>query len=234
MNGPALLALQLTDTEIDHIAAVERRLPERAALDAAQLLHRAWRTERARFVGAIDAATAGIEQNERDARAIDTKRTRLEAQLKTIIAPREAEALMHEIALLTDQRNGLDDVELAAMETQSEAEAGVLDLDAREPALLDAVAIADGALAACLAKLAGERDTLLTRRSESVASLEVAELATYEALRARFGGVGLVQLDGRRCTGCHLDLSAGEADIVKSAPEGALPECPHCDRLIVR
>ena len=43
-----------------------------------------------------------------------------EAQLKTVIAPREAEALMHELDTLAAQRDTLDDTELALLEEQSQ------------------------------------------------------------------------------------------------------------------
>lgn len=234
MNGPGLLALQLVDIDLDHVASQERRLPERAALDAAQSAHRNWRADRARFAAVVDEATASITRSEQESASIDVKRSRLEQQLKTIIAPREAEALMHEIDTLRANRSALDDAELEAMEVQSEAEASILALDEQEPALVAAVTSAQADLDAALAALAATREELTARRAAAIEALDAADVATYDALRARFAGVGVVRLDGRRCTGCHLDLSAGEVDVVKSAPADVLPECPHCGRLIVR
>ena len=74
----------------------------------------------------------------------------------------------------------------------------------------------------------------MARRDGARGQLSDADRTSYDALRERFGGVGVVRLHGRTCTGCHLDLSAGEADVVKSAPPDVLPECPHCGRVIVR
>ena len=234
MNGPGLLALQLIDIDLDHLAALERRLPERAALDAAEAMHRTWRADRARLSTVADAAGASIARSEHDSGAIDTKRTRLEQQLKTIISPREAEALMHEIDRLKADRSALDDAELEAMEQQSDAEGAIHALDDEEPALLASVAAARAALDDALGHVAVDRQSLVERRADAEAELDAADIAIYADQRARFAGVGFVHLDGRRCIGCHLDLSAGEADVVKSSPPDVLPECPHCGRLIVR
>ena len=234
MNGPGLLALQLIDNELDALAALERRLPERAALDAATSTHRTWAADRARLAAVADEASAAIAKTEQESAVIDTKRARLEQQLKTIIAPREAEALMHEIDTLKANRSALDDAELEAMEVQSEAEAAILALDDQEPTLVGAIDAARAELDAALAQIAADREALVARRAAATEALDAADVSAYATLRDRFEGVGIVRLEGRMCSGCNLDLSAGEADVVKSAPADSLPECPHCGRLIVR
>ncbi len=57
---------------------------------------------------------------ERDGDALTAQRSRLEAQLRTVVAPREAEALMHELETIGHRRDELDDQELAYLEEQSE------------------------------------------------------------------------------------------------------------------
>lgn len=234
MNGPALLTVQLVDHELDQLAAQAKRLPERATLAAADEAHRTWAAERARLVAVIDKAGEAISRTEHDAAQIDAKRNRLEAQLKTVIAPREAEALMSEIATLRSHRDALDDAELEAMEEQSEAEGAIEVLDGQEPALLGTVNEARAALDAELARIDGELESWRAKRAEAFESLSADDQHTYEEVRHRHGGIGFVRLEGRRCTGCHIDLSATEADTVKAAPADELPECPHCARLIVR
>jgi predicted nucleic acid-binding Zn-ribbon protein len=233
VNGPALLALQLVDNELDHLAALERRLPERAALDVAEAEHRAWAARCATQRARVDEALAQIAKAEHESAAIGTKRSRLEAQLKTVIAPREAEALMHEIAKLQADRDALDDIELAAMDQQGDAEAALADLAQREPVLLEGIAAARAALDAALGDVAGQRQGFHDRRAAATADLDAADLALYAELRTRHGGMGIVRLEGRRCIGCHLDLSASEVDVLKAWPAGELPECPHCGRSIV-
>lgn len=234
MNGPALLALQEIDHELDQLAAHAKRLPSRATLAAADDAHRAWAAERAGHVAVVDRAGEAIARAEHDAAQLDAKRSNLEGKLKTIIAPREAEALMHEIATVKAQRDAVDDVELQAMEEQSEAEGAIEVLDGREPALQSAIADARAVLDADLAVIGAELDSWRAKRVEAVAALSADDLATYDQLRQRFGGIGIVHLEGgHRCSGCHIDLSASEVDVVKATPAGELAECPHCGRLVV-
>ena len=57
----------------------------------------------------------------------------------------------------------------------------------------------------------------------------------YDEMRPQFGGVAAAGLEGARCQGCHLDLSAGELDVVRAAAAGSagVTECPNCGRLLV-
>lgn len=233
MNGPALLAVQLLDSQLDALDGRRRRLPERAALDTARAAHASHVAERTRLAGVAAEAGAAVERAEHEGAELDTKQRRLEAQLKTVIAPREAEALMSEIASLKAKHGELDDVELEAMEQQGEAETGLAALAEAEPALLDAVAAAEASLAEAEAGIAAEVADVSARREQAAAALTPDELSTYTSMRARFGGVAIAQLERRTCTGCHVDLSPMEHDQVKSAPAGELPECPNCSRLLV-
>lgn len=233
MNGPALLALQLLDSQLDALEGRRKRLPERAALDGARAAHAAHAAERSRLEAIVADATAAIERAEHDGGELDTKQRRLEAQLKTVIAPREAEALMSEIAQLRAKHGELDDVELEAMERQGEAESALAALAEAEPPLLDAVAAGQAPLAAAEADIAAEVADVSTRRDTAAAALATDELSMYTSMRARYGGVAIAQLERRTCTGCHVDLSPMEHDRVKAAPAGELPECPNCSRLLV-
>lgn len=235
MNGPALLALQQIDHELDQLAAQAKRLPSRAAVAAAEEAHRAWAAQRAAHVAVGDRAGEAIARAEHDGAQLDAKRANLEAKLKTVIAPREAEALMNEIATVKAQHDAIDDLELAAMEEQAEAEGAIDVLDGQEPALQAALADARAALDAELAGVSVEMDAWRAKRVEAMAALSADELSFYDQLRQRHGGVGIVHLErGHRCSGCHIDLSAAEVDVVKASPADELPECPHCGRSIVR
>jgi predicted nucleic acid-binding Zn-ribbon protein len=175
-----------------------------------------------------------ITEAERQGATLDAKRSRLDAQLRTVSNERQADALTHEIATLVQQHSELDDRELAAMEAQAEAEAALEELTSNRDRLAAAVDEATADLERALGRIAAEEAEVNRRRPDAVAALTDAELALYTTLRTRFGGVGITQLEGRRCGGCHLDLSATEADQVHRAPADELPECPHCGRLIVR
>lgn len=234
MNAHALLALQDIDTALTAVANRAARVPERAAVTAAReslAQHRAAMT-----TAEADIAVAGerIDAADSQSGTVAAKRARLEGQLRTVIAPREAEALMHEIEGLDAQRAALDDEELEAMEAQATSEAVLAGLTNDLSTVEGSLAEAEAVLAAVLATLEAESAELTVRRSEAVAALDSSELATYERARTQFGGVGIARLQGHRCEGCHLDLTPAEIDAVKATPEGALAECPQCSRYLVR
>ena len=234
MNPSAFLALQDLDTTLDVITHKRPRVPEVVAHQQASAALAKVRAGLAAAQQRIDAAQAAIEAAEHSAGELTKKRTRLEAQLKTVIAPREAEALMHEIANINAQRGVLDDRELVALEEQSEAEAALAVLAAELPAHEAAVAATQTELDAVHAAIDEQLAGLHQQRQAAVAVLGADGSGLYERVRKQFGGVGVARLEGSHCSGCHMDLSPRELDVVKAVPVDDLSECPQCGRIIVR
>lgn len=234
MNASNLLALQEIDSGLDAIANKRPRLPEVAAHQSATAALKSLRASIAAAQGRVTAAQSAIEAAEHASAELTKKRTRLEGQLKTVIAPREAEALMHEIATINAQRGGLDDDELAALDALGEGEAELATRQAELPGCESALADALSTLNAAAAGLDAEAADLTTRREAAVAQLSAEELTHYQQVRAQFGGIGVARLEGSHCSGCHMDLSPAELDGVKSAPAGEVSECPQCGRILVR
>ena len=234
MNGHALLQLQHLDSQLEQLVHRRSRLPELLARDAAATALRAHRASIAAADARIAAAQRVIEQCEHDGEDITKKRSRLEQQLKTVIAPREAEALMHEIATLNAKRGDVDEAELVAMEEVAAAEDAALSLGESTAALDAALADADGALAVAVVALDAEQAEAETQRTAAAAALTAAEMATYDRMKIQFKGVAVAKLEGMQCMGCHLDLSRAEVDEIKRLPSDVVPECPQCGRLLVR
>lgn len=234
MNAAALLALQDIDSALTAVANRRPRLPELAAQRAAAQAVEEHRGRMAAAQARIDAALAAIESAEHAAADLTTKRTRLEAQLKTVIAPREAEALMSQIATINGHRDELDEQELAALDEQAAGESTLAELGEQLPSLEEALAAAEAELQAAVALLDAEEADLRGRRPGAAAELSADEIAAYDRARQHFDGVAIARLEGHRCHGCHLDLSPAEMDAVKSVPAGSLPECPQCGRFLVR
>ena len=234
MNASAFLALQDLDTTLDVITHKRPRLPEVTAHQQAVDALAGLRLRMAAAQQRIDAAQAAIEAAEHAAADLTTKRTRLEAQLKTVIAPREAEALMHQIDTINGHRSELDDQELAALDEQAQGEAELAAMAAELPLLEDAELAAKAELDVVHAAVDAEVADLRDQRATTVAGLGADSTALYERVRKQFGGVGVARLEGSHCSGCHMDLSPRELDIVKAVPADTLAECPQCGRIIVR
>ena len=234
MNAAAMLALQQIDSAIDAVTNRRPRLPEVAAHAEATAARDALEARRRDLQARIAAAQAAIDGAESASHDLTTKRSRLEAQLKTVIAPREAEALMNQIATLNDQRGALDEQELLALDEQATAEAELAAVAAEEPAVLAALETSREALVAATTLLDEELAELQQARGAAAGALSSDEMVAYEQARRHFDGVAVARLDGHRCSGCHLDLSPMELDVVKAVPAGELAECPQCARYLIR
>jgi uncharacterized protein len=228
-----LLQLQDVDTATDQLRYRRAHLPEADTAGAARATMAKWELAVSELRKRLDALAAEVERDEREAAEIDTRRTRLQSQLRTVIAPREAEALQHEIATLTAQREGLDDRELEALEAQAAADDDLTGQLAGEPAVREQLDAAEAALADAREIVDGELVVLERRRTELRDGVDAALLARYDRLRAQFG-VAIARLNGSRCEGCHLDMSAAELDAVKRVPPDELAECPNCGRMLAR
>ena len=228
----ALVSLQDLDNAIGQIAHRLARLPERTAASEATAARDATRSRRAAALARAEAATAQIEALEQAGVVRDEKKARLERQLKTVIAPREAEALMAEIATLDAQRSDADDEELAAIDVVESSEAEVGEADAVLVEQEDAVRSATTALADAEAALAAERDELAEQRTAAAGRLDASLLARYDTMRASFNGVAISRLTGNHCGACHLDISRTSVEAIKAAP-GELHECEQCGRWLV-
>lgn len=229
-----LIELQDLDTRLDRLGHARRNAPEHGQLDAArsdaqQAAQR--RAERQARFGTIDEQIAA---NEKESEQLGITRDRLQAQLRTVFATREAEALMHEIDTINARRGELDDAELAALEEQEQLMSELDADESTEPQRVEAVGAAQAALDEVLADFDSQIAAASDERTSQVSDIPEALVARYERLRSKLGGVGVARLDGRQCTGCHLDLSPGELDLVRHAADDELVECPQCSRLLVR
>ncbi len=230
MNN-VLIDLQSTDTAADQLTHRRTQLPELTTANEARALVTAWERDRNTNLDRLGELDILIRKAEANSADIDAHRSRLQQQMKTVIALREAEALQHEISTLNEQRSANDDVELAALEEQAAIDDEMRSRTADEPALRAAQELAEAALAAALVEIDRELSDLSDRRTELRAQVAEPLLERYDRLRSQLG-VAVAVLKGHRCEGCHLDLSAAEVDTVKEVGPGELAECPQCGRLL--
>ena len=228
-----ILELQAVDTATTQLTHRRAHLPELEVVRAARADLEAWGRRRSTADTRIAELSADIEAAERSSHEIDEHLAKLEKQLRTIISPREAEALQHEIATLRERRSALDDRELEALEEQSAVDDGLVELAASEPSLRAELEAAEEALALAEADIDRQLADLDASRAELRPLFDDALLDRYDRLRAQLG-TAVAKLDGKRCDGCHLDLSAAELDVVRHTPDGELADCPQCSRLLVR
>lgn len=229
-----LLELQAADTMADQLRHRRSNLAERDQLQAAKNELIRWDQARQVMRKRLDELSGEIERAEQASHDIDAKKEKLQAQLRTIIAPREAEALQHEIAALDRERGELDDVELAALEEQSRIDDDLNALLAQEESLRETFLAADAALSSAESDIDGELTRVAERLDGLRAAVDAKVLKRYDRLRGNHL-VGAAVLSGSRCDGCHIDLSAAEVDDVRAAAakSDGVSDCPQCGRLLV-
>jgi len=163
----------------------------------------------------------------------DDKLVKLNKQLKTVIAPREAEALQHEIATVTTERSALDDRELELMGVVEAAELKKGELAPLQTSAKSTLASATMALSSAKQKIDAEIAVLVEQRSAQSLVVPKSLMSTYEAKRKHRPDGAVCRLNGPTCGSCHLDISQGEINSMRAMPADELPECPHCGSFIV-
>ena len=160
-----LLMLQRIDTEADQLTVRRKRLPERDDLSTRTDQMNMWERRRAQFANRLDELTTVIEAAESANAELTAGRQRLEAQMKTVIAPREAEALMHEIETINGKSDELDDKELAALEEQATLDDDLTAHLGNEESIRAALRSSDEALARVCDDIDAELVDLANQRS---------------------------------------------------------------------
>lgn len=227
-----ILELQAADTMADQLRHRRDNLPEREQLQAAKNALIRWNEARTVTRRRVEELGDLIEQTDGESTEVDVHIAKLNEQMRTIIAPREAEALQSEIATLRQKRSELDDAELAAMEEHGTAEAELTKLLDQEADLTETYIQADRVAAEAEADIDGELARIATRLDGLRAAVDKKVLRRYDRLREQHL-IAAATLSGSRCDGCHLDLSAAEVDTVRDeAAKAGLTDCPQCGRLL--
>jgi hypothetical protein len=228
-----LLALQKTDIALSQGRHRLAHLPQIATHKEAIAALAGVKQRRVRAVHRQSEAQFEIAQLESESRQIDIKAERLKKQLRQVIAPREAEALQHEIADCEAVRGSLDDRELGLMELVDALTSEIETLTKREQAESERVAATLADLQQIQAAIGQEVQQLEERRSAISLVIPQRHLADYENKRKHISGGAVAELNGPTCQSCHLDISRGERDAMKALPADEFPECPNCGCYLV-
>ncbi len=160
------------------------------------------------------------------------KRERLEQQMKTVIAPREAEALQHEILTVNTELNTADEESLAFMEESEHIDSTLVAARAALVELRTAEVTATAALHEAEEYKKAEARDVEEKRQRLAETLDEKWSAAYELRRSQHKGIAVAKVKNHVCGGCHLDLSTSEVDLLKKETDENR-ECPNCARWLV-
>ncbi len=239
MSAPGydqLLIVQDHDTKLDQLRHRHAQHPLRDELAELQTKHRARQVD-------TDAVAAEQHDVDRQRKRIDdevatvrARRADIERKLYdgSVTSTKDLLALQEESAHLLERQTSMEDDELELMEQLEEIDGRL----SSERAALDELALAitakEAELAVALEGVEAEIVTVTSERVEAAGGVPAELLATYDSLRSDMGGVAIARLVSNSCTGCHLALSAVEADRMKRLPDDAVVTCDSCGRILVR
>jgi len=236
--GPleALLVVQHHDTRIDQLRHQIEHLPARAEIVARQ-------AELVAIDGEVADITARREDLARSQRRLEDEIAAVEKKAASdekalyggaVTGPRELQDLQHEIESLRRRQSTLEDDVLELMEAIEPLDAQLDELGQRRDDVEQRCEAARRELTIQEAELSVELEAEESTRASLTGGLDVALVDEYTKLRAQLGGVGVARLEGGRCLGCQLALSAVERDRIRSLPTDAMLHCEECGRLLVR
>ena len=235
MTFDALLEIQSHDTRLDQLRHQMETLPERKERDA--LLTQQADLE-ARLAAQREArATLARDQKRLDdeIETVGARRSQEEASLYsgTITNARALQDLQEEIESLGRRISVLEDQVLAIMERAEPVDGEIDGLEASLVAARADLETAEQALTVAEAELAVQVAAESEARDALLPSVDESLLDEYERIRKGAGGIGVAQMVGTQCGGCHLGLSAVEVARIRKLGPGEITHCEECGRLLV-
>lgn len=228
-----LLELQKIDTALLQLVHRQANLDQRKELAAKKAVLVATESEKAKLADQLVSAKSEIAALETANKKCEAQILKYSQQLRTVIAPREAEALQHEIETVQSERSANDDKELQLLETSDRLEQQLQQLTEQISAQSMAVASATAALNEALKICDGEKKSLDDNRLIVANTIDGKLIKLYDLKRTKRTTPAVADLHGSKCQSCHLDLSVVELSALKKLGADELAECPNCDCYLV-
>lgn len=228
-----LLDLHEFDTRLAQLGHRAATLPEIATLAELVTRQDALRVTLAERRGAVEDLGAELARVEGDVRLVEERIARDTERLQSSSSVRDIQGLEQELDSLRRRHTDLEEIELAVLERQEEAEAALAEVSGALDDLAGSIASTTSARDAALSSLTGEREALAAARAELAGRLPSDLVALYEKQRARYG-VGASLLQRRVSTASGVTLTEDELQAIRAAAPDDVIICPSSDAILVR
>jgi predicted nucleic acid-binding Zn-ribbon protein len=228
-----LLELQKIDTALSQLVHRQANLDQRKVLAASKAILAATESEKMQLANELATAKSEIVTLETANKKCEAQILKYSQQLRTVIAPREAEALQREIDTARSERSANDDKELQLLETSDRLELQLQQVTEQINDQSAAVTSATAALNEALKICEGEKKSLDEKRLGVANAIDGKLIKLYDAKRTKRTTPTVADLHGSKCQSCHLDLSVVELSALKKLGADELAECPNCDCYLV-
>jgi uncharacterized protein len=230
-----LLAVQDLDTSITQLQHRRDALVESSGLAGVERQLASLGTERADAAARRGVLTATQKDLEEQIGGISERRGVVEKRMyaATGSSARDLQAMNDEVRHLTERRAELEELELVAMLEQDPIDAELAALHERTAPLEEQASVLRSQVAEARLEIDAALAEAVGSRAAEAALLSPALADRYETLRARLKGTGAARLVRGHCDGCHLELSSGEVEKIRSLPPGELATCEQCGRMLI-
>jgi len=230
-----LLEVQEEDLALDRLAYRHRELAERVTVSElgvrlAEMSARVTEAESQR-----DKLGAQLDALDRRSQAVGARVATIEQRLSSGRAGsyRDEQTLGEEASSLARQRREIEDQELEVMEALEPLDAELASLKAGASSTSEELALVTEQLRIAERAIDEEAASIRAVRDEMAARVPPELAASYERLRAKLGGIGAAHLVGGACSGCHLQLPAGELHRLRHSAPDSVGYCDQCGRILV-
>jgi predicted nucleic acid-binding Zn-ribbon protein len=232
-----LLEVQALDTHADQLRHRRSHLPEQTELNAVQSALAALEAKASELQAQRDDLARSEKRLEDEIALVREKAAQTDKTLYsgTVNVPRELTALQEEIEALARRQRQLEDQELELMEQAEPLDAELTTLAGQRGVLDEQAADLLGRIAEQEVVIDAELAEVVAKRDGAVAGIPAELLDEYQRLRGALGGIGVARLNGNRCEGCHLTLSAVDVDRIRHdrSGTGEVAHCTECNRILV-
>lgn len=194
----------------------------------------------------LESAQRKLEEVGGQAKALHAEQTDLELKQKTIdekikkfdkqlyggqvVNPREVEAINKEIAILKKQRSEMDVRILELWELVPPAQAKAHEAQKEVDALKSELMEFQKEALKLKAQLESEYKQTGSKRAAAAKEVPAGLLARYDAIRQRYGGIGMSRITKRgTCGACGTSLPT---KVIEDAKDDRLVTCEECHRIL--
>ena len=165
--------------------------------------------------------------------ALETKIKQAEQRLYSGLVknPKELLDLQNDIASLKRQKDVLDDQLFNAMVALEESEATLTACAGAYARIETDWRASQNGLIREQAEAEAELAKHQLAQAELRAELAAADLALYDQLRRRKGGLAVVELNGSICSGCGVRATA---HVMQQINQEQISRCGNCERILVK
>jgi uncharacterized protein len=205
-------------TEIDKLLAQNEAVrTAQDSLDAAKKHHTQWKVKSTDLE--LERSRLLNEANEAEQRLYSGKVTN----------PREMTDLQEKVASLNHRRETLEEPLLEAMLELEQGDSDIAAAQGKLDQVLDEQKQTLGALTIEQTALRQQLPQIQAQITQARTSIEAANLALYDKLRKRPGGIAVTKLIKGECSTCGVQLTSRQEQQVV---HGEVMPCPTCGRIL--